>query len=212
MRPKCTWLLNLPKNICRHHPRMSTIIPEYIPEIILQICLSSSFEKYDQDKKVLLGERKRYTVRRAVSARSAALFRGVPQSWLGRRGVPQSWLGRGTPPGWGGATTFWPGQGVGWVPHPDLAVGVSPTRTGYLLERTWNQWPGKEHGTRVPPPQVWTNKLTILPCPILQMRALNMPESTEYEHRPYTLLLHTAPTKYIVHSHTGDFSNSLNQK
>ena len=95
-----------------------------------------------------------YHMQRNLSGGYPSPDQGAPQCWPGE--VAQSWmvgtpiLTRGTP-------------GLGYHPQPGL---------GYPPERIWDQIPGKEHGTGVLP-QVWmTNKLKILPSPILRMRAL----------------------------------------
>ena len=68
----------------------------------------------------------------------------VSQSWLG---VPQSWLSRYSCPGYPKVRSRVPLQ---------KGPGKEPT-TGYPLEMTWNQTPGKESGTGITP-GVWTDK------------------------------------------------------
>ena len=84
--------------------------------------------KVQDNKKVLLHDRKRHTTRRVASTHSAVLSRvwggGVPQSCPGQEGgggaTPVlSWTGEGVPqscPGWGGATPVLGATGVppGW--------------------------------------------------------------------------------------------------
>ena len=90
-------------------------------------------------------------------------------SVLGGGGRPQSWLG-------GGGT-----------PSPDLTGGYSSPvlvrgpRTGAptgqdwgtpLPERTWEQWPGQEPGTEVPPACGQTHTCENSTFPIFRMRAV----------------------------------------
>ena len=131
-----------------------------------------SFREKWPNKKVLLRERKRHAARHVASARSAVLSwpgGGVPQSWTGGypiltwRGVHHPDLaGRGYPSpvmavGGGGGTTvlswLWSGTPVlTWPVGYPLPAGL-----GYPPERTWDQCPGKEAGTGVPP-GVWTDR------------------------------------------------------
>ena len=84
-------------------------------------------------KKVLLHECKRHSARRVTIACSAVLSwgRGIPQSQLVAGTSVLSWLG-GTPD-------------MGYFPHWQGLEYLPP-------ERKWDQRPGKEPGTSVPPP------------------------------------------------------------
>ena len=112
--------------------------------------------------------------------------KGVPLSWSSL-GVLLSWfyMGGGVPLSWS-----WPGGGGTSILGPDLSTPPptcpqlgpgqrypqkGPGTRGW--EGTWDQtlgYPQKGHGTRdgVPPPRGLTNKLKILPCPNLRMRAV----------------------------------------
>ena len=67
-----------------------------------------------------------------------------------------TYLGVPSSQDWG---TPWPG--LGYPPGQDWM--------GYPLERTWDQWPGREPGTGVPPGGGKTENITF---PILRMRAV----------------------------------------
>ena len=106
------------------------------------------------------------------------LARGYPiLTWLGgthpdlAREVPHSDLPGGYPIlTWPGDTPSWPGQGYPVLSYPPGQDWGTPQKgpgtsdlgknlgLGYPLERTWDQWPGKEPGTGVPPPWVWTDR------------------------------------------------------
>ena len=109
--------------------------------------------------------------------------RGIPQSWV-RGGVAQSWLGGtlswdttpariGVPPSQDGGNS-WTGE-----PIPSQDWGSPQPGLGYPLPHRRDMGPE----TRVPlPPGV--NRLKILPCPILRMRAGKINE-TRWDPHPW---------------------------
>ena len=130
----------------------------------------------------VLCEHKRHNACYIASACSAVLCWGGIPSWPGwgiphpflARGYPSPVLEAypvlaGGTPGWGTPTRTGVPPGQDWdIPQKgpetsDLGLGYHQKEPGtsglgqnlglgYPLERTWDQWPGKEPGTGVPPP------------------------------------------------------------
>ena len=115
-------------------------------------------------KKVLLRDRKRHTARcpGQEGYPSPVLAGGGYPSLALDRGVPQSYPGWGTMPvlSWDWHTS-WPGLG-----YPPSQLWGTPQ------ERTWDQRPGKEPGTGVPPGCERTDTCENITLSILWMRAV----------------------------------------
>ena len=126
-------------------------IPDSQFLVVTKFRVWSRCSKILTHKKDLLHDRKRHTARDVASTCSAVRSGGggFTLSQLGG-GYPSPVLAGGTPV----LGYPWPGLG-----HPP--------------ERTWDQRPGKEPGTGVPPPPPWTDWQTEIITPlILRMRAI----------------------------------------
>ena len=139
------------------------------------------------NKEVLPRERKRHTVHPVSSTPSAVLSReGYPSLTRGYPipGYPLSWPDWGVPiPGWGYPREGTLDQSLGYPPGKDMGpVEVSWDGDGVPPEKTCEQW--KYYGIEMGylPRCGQTNKLKLLPSPILRMQAVKIKASSRSRH------------------------------